>query len=398
MSLQLINRNPDLKRLVDEGFLIQVKGGLLLMQEVPYVNPQKQVRFGTLVSSLALAGDVTQPPDTHVVHFIGELPCNADGNPLSAVINQSRDFPLSNGLVAKHMFSSKPPGGYPNYYEKMKTYATILAGHAAVVRPGVRSAVTRLPEEEEQEECVFNYVETASDRVGIGSLTELLKQERVAIIGLGGTGSYVLDLVAKTPVREIRLFDGDEFLQHNAFRAPGAPTIDELRTVPKKVEYFKETYSRMHRGIQSHPTRVDATTLHLLEGITFAFICIDGGEAKKVIVEKLEAMGVPFIDVGMGLELTDGSLGGIVRMTVSTPEKWGHVHNGRISFGDSGGQDLYSSNIQVADLNALNGVLAVIKWKKIRGFYRDLEKEHHCTYTTDGNMLLNCDLEGEDET
>lgn len=397
MSLQLINRSPDLKRLADEGFLIQVKGGLLLMQEVPYVNSQKQVRFGTLVSSLVLAGDVTQTPDTHVVHFIGELPCDAAGKPLAAVINQSGDFPLSNGLVAKHIFSSKPPDGYPNYYEKMKTYATILAGHAAVVRPGIRSAVTRLPEEEEQGECVFNYVETASDRVGIGSLTELLKSERVAIIGLGGTGSYVLDLVAKTPVREIRLFDGDEFLQHNAFRAPGAPTIDELRTVPKKVEYFKGIYSKMHRGIQSHPTKIDATTLHLLDGITFAFICIDGGEAKKVIVEKLEAIGVPFIDVGMGLELTDGSLGGIIRMTVSTPQKREHVHNGRISFGDSGGQDLYSSNIQVADLNALNGVLAVIKWKKIRGFYRDLEKEHHCTYTTDGNMLLNGDMESEDE-
>ncbi len=30
--------------------------------------------------------------------------------------------------------------------------------------------------------------------------------------------------------------------------------------------------------------------------------------------------------------------------------------------------------------------------KKIRGFYRDLEREHHCTYTTDGNMLINGDL------
>ena len=43
-------------------------------------------------------------------------------------------------------------------------------------------------------------------------------------------------------------------------------------------------------------------------------------------------------------------------------------------------------------MNALNAVLAVIKWKKLRGFYRDLEREHHCTYTTDGNMLLNGDL------
>ena len=52
---------------------------------------------------------------------------------------------------------------------------------------------------------------------------------------------------------------------------------------------------------------------------------------------------------------------------------------------------MYASNIQVADLNALNACLAVVKWKKLRGFYRDLESEHHSTYTTDGSMLLNGD-------
>jgi hypothetical protein len=34
---------------------------------------------------------------------------------------------------------------------------------------------------------------------------------------------------------------------------------------------------------------------------------------------------------------------------------------------------------------------AVIRWKKLLGFYRDLDREHHTTYTIDGNMLLNED-------
>jgi len=42
-------------------------------------------------------------------------------------------------------------------------------------------------------------------------------------------------------------------------------------------------------------------------------------------------------------------------------------------------------------LNAFNAVMAIIKWKKLKGFYRDLERENHTTYTTDGNMLLNGD-------
>ena len=65
----------------------------------------------------------------------------------------------------------------------------------------------------------------------------------------------------------------------------------------------------------------------------------------------------------------------------------------RVSFAGGGEDNLYASNIQVADLNALNAVLAVIKWKKLRGFYRDFEGEVHSTYTTDANMLLNGDGE-----
>lgn len=240
---------------------------------------------------------------------------------------------------------------------------------------------------------MFNYTETASDRAGIGALAERLKPEIVAIIGCGGTGSYILDLVAKTPVREIRMFDQDDFLQHNAFRAPGAASIEELREVPKKVDYLKSIYSRMHRAIVAQGVALDASNLHLLDGVTFAFISMDAGEEKRLVVHKLEALGASFVDVGMGLELDDGSLGGILRVTASTPEKRDHVHQGRISFAGGGEKDFYSSNIQVADLNMLNAALAVIKWKKLRGFYRDLEHEHHCTYTTDGNMLLNGDAE-----
>jgi hypothetical protein len=99
-------------------------------------------------------------------------------------------------------------------------------------------------------------------------------------------------------------------------------------------------------------------------------------------------LGVPFIDLGMGIELVDGSLGGILRVTMSTSKNRAEAR-GRISFAGGGNNNAYASNIQIAELNALNAILAVIKWKKLQGFYRDLEGESHCTYTTDGNMLLN---------
>ena len=45
----------------------------------------------------------------------------------------------------------------------------------------------------------------------------------------------------------------------------------------------------------------------------------------------------------------------------------------------------------IRKLNAFNAIQAVIKWKKLLGFYCDLECEHHSTYTVDGNLLLNED-------
>lgn len=389
MSRALFSRNADLAKLREEGYFVQVVGGFLVMREVPYVDADRKVRKGTLISSLALAGDTTRPPDTHVIHFDGDYPCNAEGQPIRAIANQTKPFDFGRGLTAKHAFSSKPDGGYRDYHHKMTTYASIVAGPAAVIDATATPRPYRALEEDEDADSVFNYVETASDRVGIGVLTARLAGQRIAIIGLGGSGSYILDLVAKTPVAEIRLFDGDEFLQHNAFRAPGAPSLDELREAPLKVDHFKAIYERMHRGITAVPKAITLETLDLLDGIDFAFLSLDAGEAKAALIDRLHERGVAYIDIGMGLELGDQGLSGILRVTTSTPTARGS--SSRIPLAGGGAGDLYASNIQVADLNALNAVLAVIKWKKLCGFYCDLEQEHHSTYTLDGNMLLNED-------
>ena len=119
-------------------------------------------------------------------------------------------------------------------------------------------------------------------------LTKRLADDRIAIIGLGGTGGYVLDSVAKTPVREIRIFDNDVFLQHNAFRAPGAASIEEICEVVSKVEYFRRIYSRMHKGIVAHKCMMRADTVHLLDGVTFAFLC-----TASVILKKGPQIGFP---------------------------------------------------------------------------------------------------------
>ena len=57
-----------------------------------------------------------------------------------------------------------------------------------------------------------------------------IRGQSIAIIGLGGTGAYILDLVAKTPVKGIHLLDSDYIEWHNFIRAPGAPTAEEIES------------------------------------------------------------------------------------------------------------------------------------------------------------------------
>jgi len=391
MSHQLIDRSPDLKRLRDEGYEVEVWSNYLLIKHVPYVNSDKKVKFGVLVSELSLADNVTIKPETHVAHFTGDHPCNKDGSKMTKIANESTQKELVKDLIIHHSFSCKPVGGtYGNYYEKMTMYANIISSQAQAINPDV-TAKTFAVIESEEGESVFNYIDTASSRAEIGLVSSKLEIGKVGIVGLGGTGSYVLDLVAKTPVKEIHLFDGDTFSQHNAFRSPGAPSGEELKRQPKKVIYFKEQYSKMRRNIIAHDCYINTSNVEQLRDMNFVFLCLDKGELKRLIIETLEKYGVPFVDVGMGVIHVDGALQGILRVTTSTAANRDYLRNkNRISFSD-GNENEYSRNIQIADLNALNATLAVIKWKKLFGFYRDSENEHYTTFTIDGNMLLNED-------
>lgn len=387
MSRALFSLNPDLKALRDDGYFVQCSNGLLVMRDVPYVNARREVKRGNLYSSLCLSGDRTVKPEPHTVHFDGEFPCTAAGVRLDAIAAGTERVDFGDGAVDAHRFSSKPGAqGYRDYHEKMTTYANILAGPAAVID---RSATARVYRQLDDPDDVFQYIDTASARVGISGLSRRLENERVAIVGVGGTGSYVLDQVAKTPVREIRLIDSDEFLQHNAFRAPGAPSLEALREAPLKVDYLAAIYGRMHRTITPHAQILSAATASLLDGISFAFLCMDAGPVKAEAVSALEERNIPFIDTGMGLELNGDSLGGILRITTSTGDSRAPAR-ARMDF-EQGKDGVYATNIQVAELNMFSAALAVVRWKKLRGFYRDLDHERQCTYTIDGNMLLNGD-------
>lgn len=387
MSSPLIGRSPDLSQLLDEGYEVDVREGYLLLHHVPYVNARGQHGHGSLASPLELAGDRTKRPDDHTSFFIGGVPCHADGKRFNFVVGEG-SFPLVAGMTASCRMSAKPEGGYADYHAKMTTYVRLLMAAALRLDPYATATTFRPVSDDGTAISPFVYEDTASARAGITAVSAKLRLPSVAIVGLGGTGSYILDQVAKTPVSSIHLFDGDVFEQHNAFRAPGAATLDDVSTGQLKVEYFAARYGVMHRGIVPHPYMLDEDHLHELSGMSFVFLALGDGRLRRVIAECLADFDIPFIDVGMGVSEVDGALTGLLRVTTSTSTTRARAM-AHLPASDGERDDVYSRNIQIADLNALNASLAVIRWKKLFGVHLDLEHEHHALYNTNGNLIEN---------
>ena len=207
----------------------------------------------------------------------------------------------------------------------------------------------------------------------------------------GETGSYIFDYLAETHLAEIHLYDGDHFLQHNAFRAPGAARIPEMRGAPNKARFWARIYRHMRLRIRAHPVMVTEANVGELRRFSFVFIAIDDGPSRAMIADALEDRGVPFVDVGLGVNDVNDRLSATIRITASTP---GHAADrARLPVHAAGPQNNYRHNIQIAELNAINAALAVIKFKKIVGLYADLVQEHQATYTTSVSQIVNQDRE-----
>lgn len=384
-----MNRSPHIEQLVADGYSVEVRENkFLLINRVPYLNSSLEVRYGTIISPLEMNGNDVKLNPQHPVYFKGEQPYKADGKKLNP--NNSKKVDLLPGLSVDFYFSYKKGGkAYANYYDKMTHYVHMFAKHAMSVDESVTFNIGSLVEVPGNSPFEYSDCNSASPEVNV--LLEPFLEMKIGIIGVGGTGSYILDYISKTPVREIHLFDGDYYHNKNAFRSPGATHIDSLIKPHRKTDYFAQEYRKMHNGVVSHPAYIGEANLAELSDMSFVFIAIDKSEIKSKIISHLEEQGIDFIDVGMGVHLLNGSILGHLRTTTSTTEKREHVRdNNRIKLTENNAND-YSDLVQIAELNALNAALAVVKWKKLSGFYHDREEEHHSMYQLPFNKLLNFD-------
>ena len=143
----------------------------------------------------------------------------------------------------------------------------------------------------------------------------------------------------------------------------------------------------MHKGIVSHPYAVTGDNVAELGAMTTVFLSMDSSPVKKLIIDHLISQRIPMFHTGIGLQEIDGGIRGQVKVTTIDHEHHSHVAD-KVSFTDPA-DDLYDQNIQIADLNALNAIFAVIRWKKMLGFYKDNEHEFFSNYVIYTNEIHN---------
>lgn len=369
MFHQLVNHNDDLRRLVEKGYAVAIDGGYLVIRDIPYLDAQKQLQWSAFVAKLEFVDKLTVKQDDHQIWFAGSVPHGLDGNPIPNLGGGPTTLALgetSADVVVQRRFSNKPKvtEKFSDFFEKMESYLTIISGPAMELH-GANPYTFRTVEK--MSDSVFKFHDTLTSRAEITDLSAKFANDVVAVIGLGGTGAYVLDFLVKTPVKEIRSFDLDVFHVHNAFRSPGR--LEENELGKSKADVYRGRYDSFRNGLKIERKFTESTSGAAFEGVTFAFVCVDKGSSRANIFDLLISKRIPFIDVGMGLNRKRGPVNGMLRTTYYAAETAQKVREKGLAEMSDQPDDIYRTNIQISEINALNACLAVIRFKQLRGFY-----------------------------
>lgn len=370
MYQKLVSHNPDLAALAAAGYAIAFDSNFLIVRDIPYLDEAGELQWGAFVTVLEFLDQNVVRQQNHQVYFAGGTPHGLDGKLIPNLGAQAAQVALSPrcaDIVVKWNLSNKPYPfrAYSDFFAKIESYTAVIAG-PAIHKFSVDFKTYRV-DTTVAEGSVFKFHDTLTSRAEITMLAKCFDNEVVALIGLGGTGSYLLDLLVKSPVKEIHAFDCDGYHVHNAFRSPGRLSENELGL--SKAEVYRNRYENFRHGLRVENKFIDESCTVDMGGVTFAFVCVDKGSARAAIFNLLISLEIPFIDVGMGLTQKDRGLTGMARVTYYSPERALALRELNLAEMNDTPDNVYRANIQVGEMNALNASLALIRYKQLMGFY-----------------------------
>jgi hypothetical protein len=178
--------------------------------------------------------------------------------------------------------------------------------------------------------------------------TDLLARLSVGVVGASGTGSPVIEMLARLGVGRIVIVDPDAAEHKNLNRIWGSTRADADANVPKAL-MMCEHLARVGLGtvVEAHVARVEEPAcIAALATCDILFGCVDSIEGRDVLNRISTFHTLPFADLGVRLD-ADGS-GGV--SSVSAGVRW--LTPGRSSLRTRGvydEHDLYSERLHRLD-------------------------------------------------
>jgi hypothetical protein len=260
------------------------------------------LKRGDLISPVALTAEgVIDPPSSHQVWFRGEKPHGQGGRELYIAVRDNR-LEVTPDLIAQFSFSAKlldrngQKRDYVSFEEKMQTYLDFLTAPALAEYPGA-TPFTGIGVKAAAQKSPLRFPDTSSANYNLNDISSLLRGKKIAIVGLGGTGSYILDFLARTHLERIALFDDDKVHVHTIFRTPG---FIPNAIGKKKVEALYQLYANWHDGIEAIDERITEKNIERLLEFDFVFVSVDDGPARRLMVDWLSAKSVRLQIAGWG--------------------------------------------------------------------------------------------------
>ena len=170
--------------------------------------------------------------------------------------------------------------------------------------------------------------------LGLDGQTRLLSS-RAAVIGCGGLGGWIAEILARAGVGEIVIVDGDSFTDNNLNRQL---FCDESSIGKSKSLTAAERTKKVNGAVETTvwneyltPDNAD----RILEGCAVAIDALDGNKARSVLFSSCRKLGIPMVHGAIGgfwgqscvlfpedtppWELTQGSDKGIEKLTGNPP-------------------------------------------------------------------------------
>ncbi len=158
-------------------------------------------------------------------------------------------------------------------------------------------------------EAVPEFARRHAQAFGAGTFN-VLRRLSIAVVGCSGTGSPVIEMLARLGVGRIVIIDPDIVEEKNLNRILNA-TIEDARRGEFKVDVLARAVKQMGTGTEVVPTArnlYDAETVKAVAECDVLFGCMDSVDGRHLLNKLAVFYSIPYFDIGVKL-VADGEGG-----------------------------------------------------------------------------------------